>query len=161
ARDLELVGRLDDAARARRLSEKTRHNVATMLMTLGRRFVVEVLALYALTLVDDVYGWGNLWAVSAATAIVFAAVLGLDILIERASYGFRRMKPLMATSYDRAFWEVERYWKLSGAGLTSVSSLFAGTPFRPLVLRLAGVRIGRCVFDDGVNMSERTLVEIG
>jgi non-ribosomal peptide synthetase-like protein len=40
-------------------------------------------------------------------------------------------------------------------------TFFAGTPFRPMVLRLAGAKIGRCVYDDGVNMSERTLVEIG
>ena len=159
ARDLELVGRLDEATRARRLREKTRHNLVTMLMTLGRRFAIEVVVLYALTLADDLYGWTNLWAMSAALAIVAVAVLGLDILIERAAYGFRRMKPQVATSYDRAFWEVERYWKLSGAGV--LSGLFAGTPLRPLVMRLAGVRVGRCVFDDGANMSERTLVEIG
>jgi non-ribosomal peptide synthetase-like protein len=159
ARDLELVGRLDAATRARRLREKTRHNVATLLMMLARRFGIEAIALYALILADDLYGWSNLWAMSAALAVVAVAVLGLDILIERAAYGFRRMKPLVATSYERAFWEVERYWKLSGAG--GVSSLFAGTPFRPLVMRLAGARVGACVFDDGANMSERSLVEIG
>ena len=159
ARDLELVGRLDEATRARALREKTRHNVATMLMTLARRFAVGFVGLYALTLADALYGWGNLWAMSAALALASLAVLGLDILIERGAYGWRRMKPLVATSYDRAFWEVERYWKLSGAGV--VSGLFAGTPWRPLVMRLAGVRVGACVFDDGANMSERTLVEIG
>jgi non-ribosomal peptide synthetase-like protein len=30
-----------------------------------------------------------------------------------------------------------------------------------MVLRLAGAKVGACVFDDGANMSERTLVEIG
>jgi len=29
------------------------------------------------------------------------------------------------------------------------------------VLRLAGAKVGGCVYDDGANMSERTLVEIG
>src|SRR6185437_11090436 len=46
ARDLELVGRLDEATRARALREKTRHNVATMLMTLARRFAVGFVGLY-------------------------------------------------------------------------------------------------------------------
>ena len=69
-----------------------------------------------------------------------SSTLALDILVERAAYGFRRMKPLVATNYDRAFWEVERYWKLSGAG--AHAGFFAGTPFRPMVLRLAGARSG-------------------
>ena len=87
-----------------------------------------------LTLTAELYGWRNLWAMSAALAVLAVFVIGLDILVERAAYGFRRMKPLVATSYDRAFWEVERYWKLSGAG--AHASFFAGTPFRPMVLRL-------------------------
>jgi non-ribosomal peptide synthetase-like protein len=159
ARDLEFVGRLDDTTRRERLRQKTRHNLVTMLMMLARGFAIDFAAIYSLTLASALYGWTNLWAMSATLALLALAVLGLDILIERASYGFRRMTPLVATSYDRAFWEIERYWKLSGAGV--LSDLFAGTPFRPLLTRLAGTRVGRCVFDDGANMSERTLVEIG
>jgi non-ribosomal peptide synthetase-like protein len=64
----------------------------------------------------------------------------------------------MATTYDPAFWRVERHWKLSD---TPLSYLFVGTPLRNIVWRLLGVRIGRKVFDDGCLLSERTLVEIG
>ena len=39
--------------------------------------------------------------------------------------------------------------------------LFNGTPFKNLVWRLLGVRIGRRVFDDGCALPERTLVTIG
>jgi hypothetical protein len=56
-------------------------------------------------------------------------------------------------------WEVERYWKLSGAG--AHATFFAGTPCRPMIMRLVGAKVGRCVYDDGFNMSERSLVEIG
>ena len=159
ARDLELVGRLDADERRRRLARKTRHNLATMAMMLAKGFLAEFITLYALTLTSELFGWRHFWPLAAALGLVFVALLILDILIERGAYGFRRMKPLVATSYDPAFWEVERYWKLSGAGMFSL--LFAGTPLRPLLMRLAGVRVGRCVFDDGANMSERTLVEIG
>jgi non-ribosomal peptide synthetase-like protein len=158
-RDLELVGRLDTAQRRQRLAEKTRHNLATMGIVLAKGFVVDLVGLYLLTLTAELYGWRNLWAMSAALAFLAFFMIGLDIFVERWAYGFRRMKPLVATSYDRAFWEIERYWKLSGSG--SHSTFFGGTPFRPMVMRLCGARIGRCVYDDGVNMSERSLVEIG
>jgi non-ribosomal peptide synthetase-like protein len=159
SRDLELVGRLDADERRRRLAQKTRHNLATMAMMLAKGFVAEFLALYALTLTSELYGWLSLFPMAAAAGLIFLGQLGLDILVERWAYGFRRMKPMTATSYDRAFWEVERYWKLSGAAWRT--NLFAGTPFRPMVLRLCGAKVGACVFDDGANMSERTLVEIG
>ncbi len=159
ARDLELVGRLDAAQRRKRLAEKTRHNVATMLMMLAKGFVAEFVVLYVLTLTAELYGWQSLSPISAALASLAVFVLGLDIFAERCSHGFRRMKPLVATAYERSFWEVERYWKLSGSG--SHTGVFAGTPFRPWVLRLCGAKVGACVYDDGANMSERTLVEIG
>ena len=159
SRDVELVGRIDEPERLRRVARKTRHNVATALAMLAMHWLQEFLALFALTAAAETYGWRNLGAMSAALAIVAILVAALHVLFERGSIGFRRLEPTIATTYDPAFWRVERYWKLSGAG--SVSSLFAGTPFRPMVLRWLGVRVGRRVFDDGCNMSERTLVEIG
>ena len=38
---------------------------------------------------------------------------------------------------------------------------FDGTPFKNVIWRLMGVRIGRMVFDDGVHISDRTLTTIG
>ena len=158
-RDLELVGRLDSAQRRQRLAQKTRHNLATMAMVLAKGFVADFVGLYTLSLTAELYGWRNLWAMSGSLAFLALFTIGLGVVVERAAYGFRRMKPQVATSYDRAFWRVERYWKLSGAG--AHTTFFAGTPFRPMVMRLCGARVGRCVYDEGVNVSERTLVEIG
>ena len=39
--------------------------------------------------------------------------------------------------------------------------LFNGTPFKNLIWRLLGVRLGSRVFDDGCYLTERTLVTIG
>jgi hypothetical protein len=39
--------------------------------------------------------------------------------------------------------------------------IFDGTPFKALLWRLLGVRIGRRVFDDGCSIVERTLVSVG
>jgi non-ribosomal peptide synthetase-like protein len=159
SRDLELVGRVDAAERQRRLKLKTRHNIVTGLAMLTMHWFVEFEALFVMTLAAEFYGWRNLPAMSIALGVVLALAVATHVLVERASTGFGRLKPQVATTYDPAFWRVERYWKLSGAG--SAATLFAGTPLRPWVLRALGVRVGRKVFDDGVNISERALVEIG
>jgi non-ribosomal peptide synthetase-like protein len=39
--------------------------------------------------------------------------------------------------------------------------VLGGTPFKNVISRLLGVRLGRRVFDDGCSMPERTLVTIG
>ena len=159
SRDLELVGRLDSAQRRQRVAQKTRHNLATMGMMLGMGFVQEFVAIYTLSLASELFGWSNLWAMSAAFGFIALFGFGFGVLVERAAYGFRRMQPQVATSYDPAFWEVERYWKLSGFG--AHNNHFAGTPFRPMLMRLCGAKVGACVYDDGVYISERTLIEIG
>jgi non-ribosomal peptide synthetase-like protein len=156
-RDLELVGRIDAAERQTRLAAKTRHNLVTMALLLTRTFVVEFVALYSFMVWWEL--GAGVTAMFGATLALSAFVMAFDVLVERGAYGFRRMKPQVATGYDRAFWEVERYWKLSGA--SDQGSILAGTPFRPMWLRAMGVKVGLCVFDDGVVISERTLVEIG
>ena len=156
-RDLDLVGKLDAAERARRLAAKTRHNLVSMGLMMGRGLLVEFVVIYLLSLAEEADG--SLFALCLAAAAAFALVIGLDVFAERASYGFRKMKPQVATGYDRAFWEIERYWKLSGAA--AQAGFLAGTPFRPMWLRAMGVKVGSCVFDDGVIISERPLVEIG
>ncbi len=156
-RDLELVGKIDAAERQSRLAAKTRHNLVTIALVLTRTFLVEFVAVFGFMVWWEL--GGGACAMFCATLFLSAFVMALDIVVERGAYGFRRMKPQVATGYDRAFWEVERYWKLSGAG--DQGALLAGTPFRPMWLRAMGVKVGSCVFDDGVVISERTLVEIG
>jgi non-ribosomal peptide synthetase-like protein len=64
----------------------------------------------------------------------------------------------MASIYEPYFWSHERHWKLSDSPIVS---LFAGTPFKNLISRLIGVKIGRKVYDGGCSITERTLTEIG
>jgi non-ribosomal peptide synthetase-like protein len=42
-----------------------------------------------------------------------------------------------------------------------ITSLFSGTPFRPMMLHAMGMKIGRRVFDCSRSVTERTLTEIG
>ena len=159
SRDLDLLAKVGVEERPAQVRLKTRHNLWTMLGVLAMHWFVEFQALFTLALAAQVFGWRNGVAMTLALGSTILVALAVHILVERASTGFQKLKPQMATVYDPAFWRIERYWKLSGAG--SALSLFAGTPMRPLILRLVGVKVGAKVFDDGCNYSERTLVEIG
>ena len=158
SRDLKLLGRMGPAERRLRLKLKTRRNLATMAWLLASRWFLAFLSIYFFAFASERFGATSFVAMALATLAVGVGAISVFILLERASIGFSRLKPDLATVYDPAFWRVERYWKLSDSPL---SALFPGTPMRNLVSRLLGVRIGRMVFDDGCIVTERTLVEIG
>ena len=80
------------------------------------------------------------------------------MLLERAIKGFRRLEPKYCSIYDPYFWRHERLWKVPGEGYLH---MFDGTPFKNLIWRGLGVRIGKRVFDDGCYLTERTLTTIG
>jgi non-ribosomal peptide synthetase-like protein len=95
-------------------------------------------------------------ALSGVTGLLFTALYW--VLVERLVTRFRRLRPMFCSIYDPAFWRHERVWKVPAVAYIQV---FNGTPFKNLVWRLLGVRIGRRVFDDGATITERTLVTIG
>jgi non-ribosomal peptide synthetase-like protein len=100
----------------------------------------------------------GLLALFAATALIAGAQIVSLVLVERASLGFRGLKPRTASIYDRYFWFHERHWKLSES---PIAGLFSGTPFRTILLRAMGMKIGRKVFNCSRSITERTLTEVG
>jgi len=80
------------------------------------------------------------------------------VLIERVVDRLTILAPLGCSIYDRAFWRHERAWKVPSE---TYFKLFDGTPFKTLLWRVLGVRIGRRVFDDGCFLTERNFVAIG
>jgi non-ribosomal peptide synthetase-like protein len=82
-----------------------------------------------------------------------------NILYERAANWYRPMKPRVCSLYERAFWDHERYWKLSTDRIRDQA--FAGTPIKNLISRCQGVRLGKQVFDNGCNFPEPFLVKVG
>ncbi len=157
-RDKELIQGVSDEDRRARLPHKNRHNLATAMMFLA----VQWSMLFAtLAIWDRALNYYTEWAAAALfSAVVLTAAITIPfyILVEWASLGFRRLQPHVTTIYDVAFWRHERHWKLSDSPITR---LFAGTPFRPMILRALGVKVGRRVYDGGANLTERSLVEIG
>ncbi|SDG90646.1 Pls/PosA family non-ribosomal peptide synthetase [Pseudonocardia oroxyli] len=154
-RDVEVTR----AERERALPRKNRSNLATM----GAFLLQRILALYgtgliaaaALTHLAPTLGVYAIAVALSATA-VFTALF--PIAVERAAMGFRRLRPRFCSIYTPYYWRHERLWKLSRISLLG---LFDGTPFKSVLWRLGGVRMGRKVFDDGMTVPEKTLVTIG
>ncbi|RBY79429.1 peptide synthetase [Blastococcus sp. TF02-09] len=139
-----------------RLRAKNRHNRHTIALFLLVRWI-DVFAVTLLGLIGaSWYSTYGAWAVAASVVAGVVFQVFYTALVERASTGFRRLQPQFCSIHDIAFWRHERYWKL-----VSRPDLLNGTPFKPLLWRLLGVRIGRRVFDDGCGMPERTLVTVG
>ena len=147
-----------DALR-RGLAAKNRFNLRTMGIFLLTRwlgvFLVVLIDLAALEMFRDVLGhsvMALLFALSALVAAVYYAA------VEGCFEKFGPPPPAISSIYDPRFWWVERVWKLHPINFLH---LFDGTPFKTLLWRLIGVRMGRRVFDDGVYISEPTLTAIG
>jgi non-ribosomal peptide synthetase-like protein len=140
----------------RRLRAKNRYNLGTMGIFLFLRWLHFFgLTLLGLTAVD----------MSGASGVVVAAFFPLSlafttayfVLVERLIARFRPLRPRLCSIYDPYFWWHERLWKVPDNYL----NVFNGTPFKNVVWRALGVRLGRRVFDDGVYMTERTLTAVG
>jgi non-ribosomal peptide synthetase-like protein len=147
-----------DALR-RGLAAKNRFNLHTIGIFLLTRwvglFLVVLIDLAAIEMFRDVLGhsvMALLFALSALVAAVYYAA------VEGCFEKLSPPPPAISSIYDPRFWWVERVWKLHPINFLH---LFDGTPFKTLLWRLIGVRMGRRVFDDGVYISEPTLTTIG
>jgi non-ribosomal peptide synthetase-like protein len=144
--------------RARRLAAKTRHNLVTMALHLLVDYFLIVGVLLVAWRPINWAGSSNFLATVTATALDVLVALSVFVLAERAVTGFRALKPRYCSIYQLEFWRHERFWKVAP---TSYVHLLDGTPFKPLLWRALGVPIGRRVLDDGLAITERTLVRIG
>ncbi|MFD8388299.1 Pls/PosA family non-ribosomal peptide synthetase [Streptomyces sp. NPDC059680] len=141
----------------RRLAAKNRYNLRSMaLMLLVRWLHTFALTLFGLVSVD-LYGVIGHVVIAGYLAITLGFSTVYFILVERCITSFRALRPRLCSIYDPYFWWHERLWKVPDHFL----NLFNGTPFKSLVWRLLGVRIGSRVFDDGCYLTERTLAAIG
>ncbi len=142
----------------RRLAAKNRHNVVTMVLYLLVRWVPFVVGALLVVAAEDLYH------VIGAAALAASGLVGLlfttcwFVLVERAVRGLQTRAPDGCSIYDCGFWRHERFWKVPAV---AYQQAFNGTPLKPVIWRLLGVRIGRRVFDDGCGIVEKTFVTIG
>ncbi|MET1035353.1 MAG: Pls/PosA family non-ribosomal peptide synthetase [Arthrobacter sp.] len=156
-RDSEFILMAHDEALPRRLAAKNKHNLVTIgLFLLTRWFQAFVTTLLAFLAVDlyTMFGEASLMLLTVSP-LLFRVFYGA--LVERASTGFKPLKPKHCSIYDIDFWRTERFFKLEA----EVSPLFNGTPFKGAILRMLGVRVGRRLFDDGAQIAEKNLVTLG
>ena len=141
----------------RRIAAKNRYNTASMGLFLLERwlqsFGVFLIAMAAADLYLD-NGFSG-WVIVLAMLLTLVFTTSSSVLVDRAATGFRALSPQFCSIYEPYFWWHERLWMLGS------SALFDGTPFRNVIWRLLGVRIGRRVFDDGCSIVDKTLVAIG
>jgi len=157
-RDRELLGLISPEERRRRLPLKNAHNAVTAVLFVAAQWLILFVTLAIWDRALNYYTeWGTM-ALFAAVILTSAVAIPFYILLERLSLGFRRLKPRMATIYDPVFWRHERHWKLSDS---PIMMLFTGTPFKAVILRLVGVKVGARLYDGGSIITERSLVELG
>ena len=141
-----------------RLAAKDRYNIKTMGVFLFTRwlhlFLIMVIGLAAI----DLYGSFAHVLTAAFFGLVIVVSAAYYVLAERVLTRFRPLQPRYCSIYDSYFWRIERLWKVPAEEFLH---FFDGTPFKNVIWRLLGVRIGRRVFDDGCYLTERTLVTIG
>jgi non-ribosomal peptide synthetase-like protein len=140
----------------RALRAKTRYNLATLLLYLAALCLYCVGAVMVCLLTDSFPQIPSVTDTGAELAEL-VLTLGYFAVLERATLGFRRLRPRSCSIYERSFWRHERFWKFA----TPMFPIIDGTPLKPVLLRLLGVRVGRQVFDDGCTIPEKTLVSIG
>jgi non-ribosomal peptide synthetase-like protein len=157
-RDRDMNASIDEETRRARLSQKNRYNFVTALIFLGSRWMSLFAALVLWAAALEHYDRFGVFVLFAATVTITGGSIMMFVLLERASLAFKRLEPKIASIYDPYFWFHERHWKLSESPITR---LFSGTPFRTMMFRAMGMKIGAKVFDCSRSITERTLTQVG
>ncbi|WP_327690074.1 Pls/PosA family non-ribosomal peptide synthetase [Streptomyces tubercidicus] len=143
---------------SRRLAAKNRHNAATMGLYLLTRWLYFFWITLVAAVAAELYDLLGALALALANVLVLVSGVLYFVLVERVVTAFHPVAPLFCSIYDPRFWRRERFWKVPSE---SYLLLFNGTPYKSLIWRLLGVRIGSQVFDDGCYLTERPLAAIG
>lgn len=149
---------LDEAEQRRRLRAKNWHNLRTIGIFLFARWLHMFLTtVFALAAFDSYGGFAQLeMGLLLALSILITPVY--FVLVERLVRGFRPLQPQYCSIYDPYFWRHERLWKVPAEKYVQT---FNGTPFKNLVWRALGAKVGKRVFDDGCHFTERSLTIVG
>ena len=149
---------LDEDEQRRRLRAKNWHNLRTIGIFLFVRWLhVFLVTAFALAAFDSYGGFAQL-EMGLLFAVSFLITPVYFVLVERLIRGFRRLQPQYCSIYDPYFWRHERLWKVPAELYVR---MFDGTPFKNVVWRGLGAKVGKRVFDDGCHFTERSLTIVG
>ncbi|OLM20948.1 MULTISPECIES: Pls/PosA family non-ribosomal peptide synthetase [unclassified Pseudonocardia] len=142
----------------RQLAEKDAHNEVSILLRLLTRWLHLTGVLLLATAAWELSRTVGVWAFLPLPAATLLFTVAFFVLVERATEHMQTLAPDGCSIYDLTFWRHERAWKIPSE---SYFPTFDGTPFKAVLWRLLGVRIGRRVFDDGCFLTERSFTAIG
>jgi non-ribosomal peptide synthetase-like protein len=149
---------LDEPEQRRRLRAKNWHNLRTIGIFLFARWLhVFLVTAFGLAAFDSYGGFAQL-EMAFLLAVSFLITPVYFVLVERLIRGFRLLQPQYCSIYDPYFWRHERLWKVPAELYVR---MFDGTPFKSLVWRGLGAKVGKRVFDDGCHFTERSLTIVG
>ncbi|MFF9349259.1 Pls/PosA family non-ribosomal peptide synthetase [Streptomyces sp. NPDC014734] len=140
----------------RNLAAKNRYNIRSMIFFLLVRWL-HFFVLTMLGLAAEFYDSYGYVLIAAFLVLSLGFTVVYFVLVERGIAAFRALRPQVCSIYAPYFWWHERLWKVPDTYL----NVFNGTPFKNVIWRMLGVRIGSRVFDDGCYLTERTLTTIG
>ncbi|GAA1386622.1 hypothetical protein GCM10009613_20880 [Pseudonocardia kongjuensis] len=143
---------------ARRLAAKDVHNAVSIGLRLLTRWLHLAGVLLLTTAAWDLSRTAGVLAFLPLPAAVLLFTVAFYVVVERLTDPLQVLAPDGRSIYDPAFWRHERAWKVPSE---AYFTLFDGTPLKPVLWRLLGVRIGRRVFDDGCFLTERSFTAIG
>jgi non-ribosomal peptide synthetase-like protein len=157
-RDKNFESYEEPSVRQERIHKKNIYNLYTIAAFLISRWGYGFLSILFLYLTILLFGYYGFLPVALFLLGFPIFSIGYFVLIEWMSLGFKRMSPQICSIYDKNYWKVEHYWKMSEP---LIMMLFKGTPLKNVISRLVGIKLGKQVFDDGGFATEKTLVEIG
>ncbi|MBT2550808.1 Pls/PosA family non-ribosomal peptide synthetase [Arthrobacter sp. ISL-65] len=144
-----------EEAKNRLLQAKNRHNIVTMMLFLAANWFLFFAATLWGAVTVTTYSFLGVLAISLSMLAFLLFRILFSVLVEHAVLGFRPLKPQYCSIYDSYYWHHERFWKLM------TGAPFNGTPFKPVVWRMLGVKVGKRLYDAGLGIPEKTLVTIG
>ncbi|MFB6514718.1 Pls/PosA family non-ribosomal peptide synthetase [Streptomyces virginiae] len=157
-RDTGFDQRRNDRDPRRPPAAKNRHNLATMAWYLLVRWLYFFLVSLLFAVAAELYDVLGAAVVAVTNTAALLLTVLYFVLVERAVISRHTPGPLFCSIYDRRFWLRERFWKVPSEAYLRI---FNGTPFKNVIWRSLGVRIGSRVFDDGCYLTERTMVTLG
>ncbi|SFN31447.1 non-ribosomal peptide synthetase terminal domain of unknown function [Pseudonocardia ammonioxydans] len=156
ARDARLE--LGEQGLRRALRGKNRDNAVTIALHLTVRwlyFFAIALLVPAIAIWEVTLGAAE---ILVAQVLIIVLTVGWFTAVDRSVHRLILRAPHGCSIYEPVFWGHERFWKVPAP---SYLMLFNGTPFKGLLLRMLGVRVGARLFDDGASLVERPFITFG
>ncbi|MDN5857801.1 MAG: phosphopantetheine-binding protein, partial [Pseudonocardia sp.] len=144
--------------RRRGVAAKDRHNLVSIVALLASRLAFVTVSMLLARVALELYPQFGAATIAVLGVVGLLFTFGYFVALDGVVRFLVALRPRGVSIYDRGFWRHERYWKIVADVYIQVLN---GTPFKAVLWRALGVKVGRRLFDDGLGMTERSFVTIG